>query len=290
MPTRTIGKHTIETVIEQDGPMFEAGHLLPDWKPEVLEEHGDWLIPRHYDTATGLLVAPIQSFLVRTPHHTIMVDGCFGNHKNRLNPKFNQLDLPWLDRLADTGVGPDDIDVVMCTHLHPDHVGWNTRLDNGEWVPTFANATYLFAETEWNHWEAENKAAEQPLAHLVDSVLPIIAAGQSQLVAMDHAIEDGIWFEPLPGHTPGHVGLNVEDGGEHAILIGDMMHHPLQMAYPDWCSAFCTDPDQAIATRRQFLERAAGTDLIVGPAHFPNPTFGTVERAGDAYRFRYEGD
>ena len=270
--------------------MFEAGVLLPDWTPQVLEEHGDWLIPRHYDPATGLLVAPIQSFLVRTPHHIILVDGCFGNHKNRLNPKFSQLDLPWLDRLADVGVGPEDIDLVMCTHLHPDHVGWNTKLENGQWIPTFANATYLFAETEWRHWEAENAAADQPLVHLVDSVLPIIAAGQSQLVSMDYAIEDGIRFEPLPGHSPGHVGLNVEDGDEHAILIGDMTHHPLQLIYLDWCSTFCSDRAQAIKTRRNFLDRAAGTNLIVGPAHFPAPTFGTIARAGEGYRFCYEGE
>ncbi|NQV54392.1 MAG: MBL fold metallo-hydrolase [Rhodospirillales bacterium] len=290
MPNKQIGAFSIETVIEQDGPMFDPGHLLPDWSADVLDEHGDWLIPRHFDLDSGMLVAPIQSFLVKTPHHTIMVDGCFGNHKERLNPRFSQQDLPWLDHLKDTGTNPEDIDIVMCTHLHPDHVGWNTRLENGQWVPTYPNATYLFAETEWKHLEAENAAAAQPMAHFVDSVLPIIAAGQSKLVAMDHAIEDGIRFEPLPGHTPGHVGLTVEDRGVKSILIGDMIHHPLQLAFPDWCSAFCSDPALAIKTRRDFLERAAGTDLIVAPAHFPAPTFGLVERAGDVFRFRYDGE
>ena len=153
MPTRNIGKHSVDMIIELEGPRFEPERLLPDCTPEVLEEHASWLIPRHYDPETGLLVAPIQSFLVRTPRHTILIDGCFGNHKERLNPMANHFNTPWLDRLARTGVAPEDIDIVMCTHLHPDHVGWNTRLENGQWVPTFPNAKYLFAETEWKHWK-----------------------------------------------------------------------------------------------------------------------------------------
>ncbi len=169
-------------------------------------------------------------------------------------------------------------------------MGWNTRLDNGRWVPTFPNARYLFAETEWNHLQKESAAAEQPLAHLVDSVLPIIEAGLSQLVGMDHAIEDGIRFTPLPGHTPGHVGLHIENNSAEAILTGDMMHHPLQLTYPDWCSGFCKDPDFARATRRDFLGRYAETDVIIGPAHFPAPTFGFIESAGDTFRFRFDGE
>lgn len=290
MPTRNIGKYGIDMIIELEGPRFEPWRLLPDCTPEILKEHASWLVPRHYDPETDLFVAPIQSFLLKTPHHTILIDGCFGNHKDRPNPMANQLNTRWLERLAAAGATPEDIDIVLCSHLHPDHVGWNTKLENGQWVPTFPNAKYLFAEPEFTHWEAVNNAAEQPLVHLVDSVLPIVAAGQSQLVPMDHEVEDGLWLEPMIGHSPGHVGINVEDGGEHAIFIGDMTHHPLQLTYPDWCSGFCDDKPMAIKTRRDFCERAAETDLIVVPAHFPPPTFGTIMRDGDAYRFHYEGE
>ena len=232
---------------------------------------------------------PIQSFLVKTPHHTILVDACFGNHKERTNPRFNMLDTPWLARLAEAGAAPEDIDFVMCTHLHGDHVGWNTRLDNGRWVPTFPHATYLFAETEWRHWDTVSRNSGAPLGpHLVDSVLPVIDSGQAAFVGMDHEIEDTVAFDPLPGHTPGHVGLRVQSKGAEAILTGDMMHHPLQVVHPDWCSGFCTDAALARQTRRAFLERTADTRILVAPAHFPAPTFGFVRRNGGSFGFRFD--
>ena len=142
MPTRNIGKYGIDMIIELEGPRFEPWRLLPDCTPEILKEHASWLIPRHYDPETDLFVAPIQSFLLKTPHHTILIDGCFGNHKDRPNPMANQLNTRWLERLAAAGATPEDIDIVLCSHLHPDHVGWNTKLENGQWVPTFPNAKY----------------------------------------------------------------------------------------------------------------------------------------------------
>jgi glyoxylase-like metal-dependent hydrolase (beta-lactamase superfamily II) len=284
--TRTFGAISITTVVELDGPLFEPARLLPDCTPDILEAHRDWLVPRHYDPATGLFVMPIQSFLVKTPHNTILVDACFGNHKERANPQFNMLDSPWIERLAAAGAAPEDIDFVMCTHLHGDHVGWNTRLDNGRWVPTFPNATYLFAAAEWRHWDDVSRKTGAPLGpHLIDSVLPVIDCGQAEFVGMDHEIEDWVRFEPLPGHTPGHVGLRVGETGADAILTGDMMHHPLQVVYPDWCSGFCTDTTLARATRREFLARVADTPTLIAPAHFPAPTFGHVRSAGESYRF-----
>ena len=286
---KQVGNISITPVIELEGPMFDPKRLLPDWSDDVLARHRDWMIPRQYDVATKLLIMPIQSFLVRTAHHTILVDGCFGNHKERANPTFNMLSTPWLERLAAAGAAPEDIDFVMCTHLHGDHVGWNTRLDNGRWVPTFPNARYLFAETEWRHWDNESRRTLGPLAqHLQDSVLPVIDRGQADFVGTDHAIEDEVSFDPLPGHTPGHVGLHIKSQGAEAILTGDMMHHPIQCAYPDWSSGFCTDAKLSRKTRRGFLEKYADTDVTVAPAHFAAPTFGRIESRGTAFHFRFD--
>jgi glyoxylase-like metal-dependent hydrolase (beta-lactamase superfamily II) len=288
---KQIGDVVIETIVELDGPLFEPARLFPEWTSEILEQNRDWMAPRHYDLASGLFVMPVQSFLIKTAHHTILVDGCFGNHKERANPNFNMLDTPWLKRLAATGTTPDDIDFVMCTHLHGDHVGWNTRLDCGRWVPTFPNATYLFAEAEWRHWDNESRRSGGPLApHLEDSVLPVIDTGQAQFVGMDHEIEDGLVFEPLPGHTPGHVGLHVRSRGRAAILTGDMIHHPIQLVHQDLCSGFCHAPSLARATRRRFLETYVDTDVLVAPAHFPAPTFGLVRRAGNVFRYQFDGE
>lgn len=282
-----IGDVTITTVVETDGPTFDPAVLLPDWTDDVFKENRDWLVPDHFDPVSGFLIMPIQSFVVKTAHQTILVDGCFGNHKERANPRFTMLATPWLDRLAALGASPSDIDIVMCTHLHPDHVGWNTQLEDGRWVPTFRNASYLFNEVEWAHWEAENNAADEPLAHLVDSVLPVIAAGQSQLVSSHHRIDDNIVMVPLPGHTPGHVGMEIGVGDETAILTGDMIHHPIQLAFPDWNSGFCSDQVTARATRRAFLERTAESNILVAPAHFAAPTFGRVKSHGEAFRFQF---
>lgn len=287
MTTLNIGAVSITTVVETDGPTFDPAVLLPDWSEDAFAEQRDWLVPDHFDIESGMLKMPIQSFVIKTGHHTILVDGCFGNHKKAGNPRFNMMDTAWLDRLSEAGVTPADIDFVMCTHLHPDHVGWNTQLEDGRWVPTFPNARYLFGETEWAHWETANNAADEPIPHLVESVLPIIAAGQSELVAWDHQIDDQAQLAPLPGHTPGHMGLILTSGGSEAILTGDMVHHPIQFHYPGWNSGFCNDPVMARETRRAFLERSAETDLLVGPAHFAAPTFGHVKRDGDAYHFAF---
>ena len=288
MTTRQFGDVTVTTVIELDGPMFIPDVLLPDWNEDDLEANRDWLEPRHYDPDEGLLVMPVQSFIIKTPHHTILIDGCFGNGKALPNERFAHMNTPWLERLADAGAAPEDIDVVMCTHLHGDHVGWNTRQDNGRWVPTFPNADYLFTKREWDYWTnlAEEEKAHRP--HITESVLPVIDAGQSKLVDADHAVEDGIRLMPLHGHTPGHVGVTIETGDNRCVLTGDMIHHPIQCVHPDWSSSFCADPGKSAETRRNFLESHAETDWVVAPTHFPTPTFGFVERAGDAFRFRYD--
>jgi glyoxylase-like metal-dependent hydrolase (beta-lactamase superfamily II) len=288
MITKAFGDITVTNVVELEGPMFDPARLLPDFSLDALKPHEDWLVPRHYDAEQNLLVSPIQSFLVKTRHHTILIDGCFGNDKERANPKFSNLNQPWLERLAAAGATPEDIDFVMCTHLHGDHVGWNTRLENGHWVPTFPNAKYLFSQAEWEHWRDKADEDDPMLRHLVDSVLPVVAAGQHELVQDDHEIEDGITLDMLAGHTPGHMGFHIRAGGSEAVLTGDMIHHPLQIVYPEWSSGFCTDPEQARQTRRGFLETYADTGVTVVPSHFPDPIWGFIDSAGDGFKWRYD--
>jgi glyoxylase-like metal-dependent hydrolase (beta-lactamase superfamily II) len=287
MTTRAFGDITVTAVVELDGPMFPPENLFPDHTPDMIEGNRDWLYPTHIDTEQGLLVMPIQSFLIKTPHHTILVDGCFGNGKERPNPKISNLNTPWLDRLAAAGAAPGQVDFVMCTHLHGDHVGWNTRLENGRWVPTFPNARYLFGKDEWAYWGNPDTEFGRPTPHLNDSVLPVVEAGLMEVVDGGHEIEDAVFIDPLPGHTPGHAGLHIRNGGGEAILIGDMIHHPLQIAHPDLCSDFCVDKPLARATRRNFLETYADTAVTVVPSHFPDPIFGHIVSKGGGFGWKY---
>jgi len=290
MQTLTIGDIRIDRVLEQEGPIFGLDFLLPDAPPDMLDANADWLMPRYIDPASRQVILSFHSLLVRTPRQTILVDACVGNDKERPErPPWHHASFPYLDNLARHGVGPDDIDVVLCTHLHADHVGWNTKLLDGRWVPTFANATYVFAQTEYDHWEAENRAASKdaPINHgsFYDSVLPVVEAGKAQFVATDHEIELGIWLEPAPGHTPGNIVIRVERGGARALLVGDSMHSPAQFADPSISSRFCVDPVQSAKTRMRLIDEVAETGTAFLTAHFPSPTAGRVVRRGDAFGF-----
>ncbi|MDB5372981.1 MAG: fold metallo-hydrolase, partial [Belnapia sp.] len=207
-----LGDMTIHRVIEEERPLFEPLDFLPGLTREVLEENRSWLEPAALDPATGMLKLCIQSYVIRTPHHTILVDSCVGNHKQRPNRPFwhEKTDDTWERNLAATGYSVADIDYVMCTHLHVDHVGWNTRLENGRWVPTFPNARYIFGEKELAHWQAEHE--KTPNQILVDSVLPIVAAGQADLMRSDSALNDHVRLTPTPGHTPDHFAVELGKG------------------------------------------------------------------------------
>ena len=197
---------------------------------------------------------------------------------------------PYLENLAAIGVSPEEIDFVMCTHLHIDHVGWNTRLVDGRWVPTFANARYLIARAEWDHWKEDtNRARYTSDRYPEDSILPVIEAGQVEFVDMDYAFDDEIWLDPTPGHTPGHVCVHITSGGREAVMSGDIMHHPVQCAEPDWSSCFCVDPEHSHQTRLAFFERYANSDVLIMPAHFPTPTAGLIRPWGEAFRFEFSG-
>jgi glyoxylase-like metal-dependent hydrolase (beta-lactamase superfamily II) len=292
MSPRRLGDFAMTCVVEQDRVPFETAMVFPHATDEALRAHYDWMVPTHFDPAGRNLLLVIQSFLIRTRRHTILVDTCIGNHKPRTRPRNDRQQFPYMARLAAAGVKPEEIDFVMCTHLHVDHVGWNTRLVNGRWVPTFPNAKYVFAKREYDHWEAEARTTGLARTgnYMSDSVLPVVEAGKAVFVDMDHELDTGIALYPLPGHTPGQCGVHVKSNGTEAILTGDMMHHPLQVVYPDWSTAFDTDREHAARTRRAFLEKYADSNMLVVPAHFLAPTAGYVESHKDSFRFRFAGE
>ena len=283
-----IGDIRVDRIVERDGPFGLLNDLVPDANPDDLRPYYDWLAPNYMDAETFWMFMSVNSYLIRTPRHTILLDACAGNHKDRPNaPVFHQKDHPWLDNLHAAGVGVDDIDFVMCTHLHVDHVGWNTKLEDGRWVPTFPNARYLFDKQELDHWDTHAKDHDgDELQVYQDSVLPVVEAGRVDLVANDHEIDAGLVIESLPGHTPGHRGLNAASGDDTALFTGDCIHHPSQILFPDWCSGFCEDPAQSRATRRAVLERLADTDTQFIPAHFVDPGRGHIISDGDMFGFR----
>ena len=291
MRSRSIGGIEVASVVELERVGLPAAMVFPDWSKDLLKSEPEWTTPTYYDAKDETIIVAMQSFLLKTRHHTILIDTCIGNDKPRNNPHFDRLRLPWLERLHATGTRLEDVDFVCCTHMHVDHVGWNTRLDNGRWVPTFPKARYIFAQQEWDHWQRmskENKL-ERTGDYVADSVLPIVEAGRADMVATDHAIEDGIWLDHLPGHTPGLVGIHVKNAGGEAIFCGDMMHHPIQLARPGMSTNFDTDQKQAAATRRKFFEKTVGTNTLVVPTHFPGATSGHVtERSADSYGFKFD--
>jgi glyoxylase-like metal-dependent hydrolase (beta-lactamase superfamily II) len=240
-----------------------------------------WLIP-HYATAEGRLKLSIHSLVVETPTRRIVVDTGLGNDKQgRSIPTWNNRQGPFLDDLTAAGFPPDSIDTVLCTHLHVDHVGWNTRLVDGRWMPTFANARYVFGQTEYAYWR-DHSTAPDKAAIFHDSVAPIVEAGKADLVASDTAISEEITLIPTPGHSPGHVSLHIRSAGEEGLLTGDVAHHPCQMAHLDWSSTADSDPSKSAATRRELFSRFADRPVLVIGGHFDA---GHIKREGDAFKF-----
>lgn len=288
MNHRALGDMTISRVLEMNTPDFDPYSFFPETTPEDWEPHLHWLKPRVMDPVSGNLYFPMQSYVIRTKHHTILVDSCVGNDKDRPHrPSWNhKTDTTYIDALAAHDLAPEDIDYVMCTHLHPDHVGWNTKLLDGRWVPTFPNAEYVFSRKEFEYWK--DFSASKPLDHIIDSVLPIEAAGRAKLVASDHAIDDSIWLEPTPGHTPDHFAIRLSSGGDEAVMTGDLMHSPIQCHHPEWAARPDFDVEQARTTRRAFLERYCESGVLVCTAHFPLPSAGWIVPDGNAFRFEYE--
>lgn len=283
-----INEVTLQSVIETEEPFADPLVFFPDATQADIERQADWLKPRYQDPATGRLNFCFQSYILRTPHHTILVDSCIGNDKDRPNrPTWHKRSGSFLSDLSGLGVQPGDIDFVLCTHLHADHIGWNTRLENGRWVPTFPNARYVMARGEYDFWEQRYRSDPDGPRQVAfaDSVLPVVEAGKAEFVDGAHAIEDAVSIEPAPGHTPGNVVINVRSGGAGAVLLGDSIHHPLQLKHPEWSSMACEDKAQSTATRRALIERYADTDTMMAPAHFAAPSPCRFVTEGDAFGF-----
>ncbi|MCB1741868.1 MAG: MBL fold metallo-hydrolase, partial [Gammaproteobacteria bacterium] len=230
----------------------------------------------------------IHALVVQTPDQCIVVDTCVGNDKVRKNPDFHKLQSSFLDDLQTAGYAPAQIDRVLCTHLHIDHVGWNTVWREGRWQPTFANARYLFGRVEFEHWQSEDHGALERLdveAVMADSVQPVVDAGLVELVDTDQRIDPAVRLLPSPGHTPGHVSVLIESQGESALISGDFLHHPCQIAHPEWHSTPDADVTRAIQTRQAMLTRFADTPTLIIGTHFASPTAGRLVRDGDRLRF-----
>lgn len=289
MTVMELGDIRLSRVIESEEFILTPEEVFPDYDPEVFERHLHWLAPRHYQPETNMLVIVNQTYLIELPGRTILVDGAGGNDKERNRPFFDHRHWPWLENLEATGVRPEDIDTVLCTHIHVDHVGWYTRLVDGEWVPTCPNAKYLFVDEEWAHWDALSRRTGLPRTgdYVEDSVRPVIAAGQAEFVGNGHTIAPGVRLVHLPGHTPGQCGVLLTGGGKEAILCGDTLHHAIQFVETGWSTNFDTDQGLARRTRREFLEHYADTGTVVFTAHLPSPTGVTVHTDGDAYGFRF---
>ncbi len=284
--TFQVGDMTIHRVIEQEEPLFDPLTFFPSLTPETLAENRPWMeAAGALDPKTGNIRLCIQSYVVRTPHHTILVDSCVGNDKDRPTRPFwhRKTDDAWMRNLAAAGVSVGDVDYVMCTHLHVDHVGWNTRLENGRWVPTFPRARYVFAERELAYWTEEH--AKEPNPVIADSVLPVVEAGRAEIVRSDHALSDHVRMTPTPGHTPDHFAVEIGRGRTEAVLTGDLIHSPLQARYPELSMRADTDGAQSAATRRRFLECHCEARTLLCTAHFPSPSTGRLSRWGDGFRF-----
>lgn len=288
----TIGDVTISSIVERDGPWRAPEAMFPDFDPVIGARHLREMDPVVYDAASNRMIITYQTFVVRTPKHTILVDTCTGEDKGYPAP-MDFPKQPWLDGFSALGLRMTDVDYVFCTHLHIDHCGWNTTLSNGKWVPTFPNAKYVFHKREYAAWEAAaNGAGEQPANHPASvwrmNCLPIVEAGQALLVDEDYMLDDTVWLTPTPGHSPCHCCVNIRSRGQRAVVTGDMMHHALQCREPDWSTIFCWDKAQAAASRRSFLASVAETDTLILPVHFPAPTVGRVTAEGSGFRYRFQ--
>lgn len=279
-----IGDVEIIQIVEmEDNELFAS--FIPEATPENVSKI-DWLKP-YFIGETGNLNAQVQSLLIKSKDKNILIDTCNGNDKNRPNvPTWGNLKIDFLKKLHDHGVTVEDIHIVACTHLHFDHVGWNTKLEEGKWVPTFPNATYLFSKDEYGYWiKKPEKEMVDDFNGIDDSVTPIVEAGLAQLVIDDHRIDENVRFIPTPGHTPHHISIVIESQGKKAIITGDALHHPCQIAHQDWTTLADTYPDQVIETRKKLLSEIKDTHTLLIGSHFANPVAGKIVTVDGGLKF-----
>ena len=252
-----LGAATVRRVEESYEPNFDAKVFFPDWDPAVVDRHAPWLMPAHYDKDSGFLKLSVHSWLLTIGGKRILIDTCVGNHKPRPHrPKWHLMETKYLERLAAAGVRPDEVDMVMCTHLHVDHVGWNTQLENGKWVPTFKNAKYVWSRADYEHYlklDSDPKTGPVNAGSFRDSVLPVAEAGLMQMVDGAAQLDENMSITPAPGHTPGTIAIKFESKGEKALFCGDILHHALQVYHPEWNSFACAEAVGARKSRREAL-------------------------------------
>ncbi|MGH7023784.1 MAG: MBL fold metallo-hydrolase [Caulobacteraceae bacterium] len=278
-----VGEVKVTRIVEMEMPISysEKHPFLAEATPAALRA-SPWLYPNFVNDQVQMLLS-IHALLVETPTLRLVVDTCIGNDKARQFLRGQALSTPFLDHLEAAGWTREGVDAVVCTHLHVDHVGWNTMLEDGRWVPTFPNARYLIGKRELEHWSAVPDGEQQQI--LADSVQPILDAGLAELVEMDHRVSPEIRLIPSPGHTPGHVCVAIESNGERAVITGDMTHHPCQLAHPDWSPAFDSDRQASADMRARLFAERADSDILVIGTHYATPTAGHVRRDGAAFRF-----
>lgn len=276
-----VGDVTVTQVVEQE-MTFHCSNLIPTATSEEIQKIA-WLAP-HFIDAKGKLRLSIHALVVETKTNRIVVDTCMGNDKPRAMAGGNMLKIPFLERLAEAGYQRESIDTVLCTHLHIDHVGWNTMLVDGRWVPTFPRARYLLGRTEFNYWRDQQELPDDRVV-FGDSVQPVFDAGLVDLVDNNHRINDEVSLVPTPGHTPGHASVRIQSRGEEAFITGDMIHHPCQMSRPEWAAYVDYDQDASTKMRRSVFSDLAQRPVLVIGTHFAAPTAGRIVRDGDAFRF-----
>ncbi|PPR80063.1 MAG: hypothetical protein CFH01_00048 [Alphaproteobacteria bacterium MarineAlpha2_Bin1] len=284
MKPEYIGKtkvNKIEEYVDRLDPSF----VFKKFNNYIIEENQSWLLPDFVEKKTLLLYFSFHSYLIETPRYKILIDTCVGNHKSRPLPNWNMRNSNFLQKFKQFNLDRSMIDFVMCTHLHADHVGWNTLLDNGKWVPTFPNAEYIFSKKDYDFFN-NVKEGDQGYLSMIDSVRPIVEHSQAKLVDDSFSIDETIHLEPTPGHTPGHICIKLNSENEHAIFTGDLIHHPIQVCQPDLETNFCFDPKLAVKTRKEFIENNTDQNVIIFPAHFSNHTKGLIKssKMGSVYK------
>ncbi|HWO63246.1 MAG TPA: MBL fold metallo-hydrolase [Umezawaea sp.] len=288
MDTITLGNVEITRVIEQPPAGLPREFVFPDVPRQAWEAHESWLAPEHWRPEQDTMQAVMQTWVVRSEGRTILVDTGVGNGKERpYMPFFAHLDTDFLADLAKAGVRPEDVDVVVNTHLHGDHVGWNTRLDGSAWVPTFPNARYLLARADFDYWnplnEHRTRSGRKMQNVFEDSVAPVHEAGLITLWEDSHVLDGNLRLDPAAGHTPGSSVLTLTSGTDRAVFVGDLLHSPLQFAEPDHCPSFDEDEPEARATRRRVLGWAADHNALVLPAHLAGSGAAEIRRDGTGF-------
>ena len=282
----------IERIEELLGPAAPVKDFFREYSKDEFSPHEHWLAPNFYEPSSGKLITSVHSWLVRTNRHVILIDCCSGNHKPRPGmARYEMLNTAYLDRLKAAGVEAEQVDYVMCTHLHVDHVGWNTRLLDGRWVPTFPNAKYIFSRHEHDFWcdTVKKEATPQGLKNVYNDSEPVVESGNAVLFEGTYDLDDRLTMRPAPGHTPGHVRIDLKCRDQNAVFCGDVLHSPLQVYLPHWNTVFCSDPKQAAETRREVLAHCADTGALLMPIHFGVPFVAHIRSGPDGFETDCEG-